>query len=59
MQKVAVTSVAVATMKFPFGMCDWTVDSNICRGDFCRCWRFARVWIRTRAIARVSGHGLP
>ena len=34
MQKVTVTSVAVAPMKFLFGMYDCTVDSNGGTGDF-------------------------
>ena len=29
-----VTSVAVAAAKFPFGMCDCTVDSDVGTGDF-------------------------
>ena len=33
-QKVAVTSVAVATTKFLLGMCDCTVDNDVGTGDF-------------------------
>ena len=33
-QKVTVTSVAVVTMKFPFGMCDCTVTSDLGTDDF-------------------------
>ena len=33
-QKVIVTSAAVATMKFLFGMCDCTFDSDGDTGDF-------------------------
>ena len=43
------SSVAVATSKFLFGMCDCTVYSSV---------RFAHVWIRACAIARLSGRGL-
>ena len=46
-QKVTVTSIAVATTKFLFGMCDYTVDNDVDAGDFSRvlaifraCWRF-------------------
>ena len=34
MQKVTVTSAAGATLKFLFGMCDCTVDSDVGNGDF-------------------------
>ena len=33
-QKVRVIRVAVATMKFLFGICDCTVDTDIGTGDF-------------------------
>ena len=33
-RKVAFTSVAVVTMKFLFGMCNWTIASDVCTGDF-------------------------
>ena len=31
--KVTVTSVAAATINFPFGKCDCTVESNVSTGD--------------------------
>ena len=34
MQKMTVTSVAIATTKTLFGMCDCMVDSDISTGDF-------------------------
>ena len=56
-RKVTVTSVAVATTKFLFGMCNCTVDSW--QGwFFARAGDFARAWTRAHAIARVSVHGL-
>ena len=33
-RKVTVSSVAVATTKFVFGMCDYTIHSDDGRGDF-------------------------
>ena len=53
------TSVAVATKKFLFGMCDCTVDSDVDMGYFfARAMDFACMWPHARAIASVSGHGL-
>ena len=33
-QMVTVTGVAVATTKFLFSMCDYTIDSDVGTGDF-------------------------
>ena len=33
-QQATVTCVAVAKMKFPFGMCDCMVNSDVGKGDF-------------------------
>ena len=49
---VTVTGVEVETTKCLFGLCDCTVDTEFGTCDF------ERVWIRARAIACVSGHGL-
>jgi len=38
MQNVAVTSVAAATTKFLFDMCDCAVDSRTGMGGFRLCW---------------------
>ena len=56
---MTVTSVAVATTKFLFGMCDCTVDSDTQTGEFSLMLGILHV-CRTRActIARVSGHGM-
>ena len=42
-QKVTVTSVAVVTTKFLFGICDCTVDSDVGKGDSFRAGAFACV----------------
>ena len=54
MQKMTVTTTAVATAKFKFGICDCRVDNDVDTSDFARAVDFTRVWTR----ARVSGHGL-
>ena len=33
-RKVAFTNVAVVTMKFLGGMCNWMIDSDVCTDDF-------------------------
>ena len=55
---MTITSVAVATAKFLFGMCDCTVNSDVSTDDFARAGDFARVWTSAQATARVSGHRL-
>ena len=55
---MTVTSVAVATAKFLFGICDYTVDSDVGTGNIWLALGILHVWTRARAIARVSGHGL-
>ena len=45
-QKVIITSAAVATMKFQFGMCDRTVNSDVGTGDL----------LLVRGILHVCGH---
>ena len=52
-QKVTVTSVPVATMKFLFGMCDCKVDKWCCHRRF-----FARAEDFARTIARAFGYWL-
>ena len=66
MQKVTVTSVAVAATKFQFGMSHCIVNSDVSTGDFSlvleisrSCWRFRTCSDTPRAIACVAGHGLP
>ena len=54
MQKVTVTSVAFATTKFLFGMCDCTVHSDVGTGNVSLVLWILHVWTRARAIAHVS-----
>ena len=64
-QKVIVTSVAVATTKFLFGMCDGVVDSDVGTSDFSlnfphaitcvRTWTaFKEVWMTVNAKSDLS-----
>ena len=59
---MTVTSVAVATTKFLFGMCHCTVDSNVGTDEFSLLLLILHVcghaWTRALAITRFSGHGL-
>lgn len=41
---MAVINVAVTTKKYPFGICECTVDSDFDTGDFAHVGDFARVW---------------
>ena len=64
-QKVTITSVAVVTMKLPFGMCDWTVHSYVGTGDWagdigCACPRTRDrtcLWVWTWQVASLSIKG--
>ena len=57
MQKMTGTSVAVATAKFLFGMCNCTVDNDVGMDNFLLV--LGILWTCAHAIMRVSGHGLP
>ena len=56
---MTVTSVAVVTTEFLFGMCSCTGNNDVGTGDFLLVQGdFARVWTCAHAITRISGHGL-
>ena len=56
MQIVTVTSVTVVTTKFPFGVYDSTVDSDIGRGDFS--FVLGVLHVCGHVHVRFFGHGL-
>ena len=56
MQNMTVTSVAITTAKFLFGMCNCTVDSDVGMYNFLLV--LGILWTYAHVIMRVSGHRL-
>ena len=53
-QMVIVTNVAVRTTKFPFGMCDCTLDSNVGMVDILLVLRNLHICGHTHVRSHVS-----